>query len=174
MSQNNTVELYRGDRFKVDRFEVNKTKDHSLFGQGIYLTNNLEITQRYSIYKNTLDPALGFVSTFKFQKDELTTATINIMNSQDDFFWKLLFENKIKYGIKQEKLEDYILINKINTEPFCIDDKNIYKEIASVLSSYGYKGFSFDINDDQGYCFWDEEWINSRRVTLLITSSLFI
>jgi hypothetical protein len=44
-----TVTLYRGDSETIERFEVAKTKEWGLFGQGIYLTDSPDIAGDYTV-----------------------------------------------------------------------------------------------------------------------------
>jgi len=56
-----TLTLYRGDFEKIKRFEFNRTSKSCLFGQGIYLTNSLEIANSYRHKGNNLSHEdLGF------------------------------------------------------------------------------------------------------------------
>lgn len=45
--------LYRGDSSKIDRFDIDKTKPRSLFGAGIYLTDDPAIASDYTAARGT-------------------------------------------------------------------------------------------------------------------------
>lgn len=54
------IRLYRGDSSKIDAFDTAKTNDTSLFGRGIYLTNNVRIANDYKVKGGTPDVLMSF------------------------------------------------------------------------------------------------------------------
>ncbi len=54
------IRLFRGDSSKIDAFDTAKTNDTSLFGRGIYLTNNVRIANDYKTKGGTPDVVMTF------------------------------------------------------------------------------------------------------------------
>ena len=156
--------LYRGDSKKIEQFNVGETSEQWLVGQGIYLTTVIETARSYACRDIGQGPVSGHLSCFSFDSAEFEKAMLNIFKKDNRFFWGLLHDNQIPFGVSRKQREAYIEANLKNRKPVYTPNKNVYRRIRLAAEPLGYKGLEYNVGSGRGFCIWNDDWVNKHRI----------
>lgn len=136
-------------------------------------------------------PNAGYVTRFEFAEHKFNPAVFNVDKAcNDEFFWELMYDEKLLIGSLAETKEEYIRLNKgkkvfdaVNTpvDPDARltmkmriakrDSKSTWRKIGNVLQPYGFVGYEYSGGlrlgggfHHRAFCIWDEEFVNDHKV----------
>lgn len=137
-------------------------------------------------------PDAGYVTRFEFEEREFNPFVFNVDKAcNDDFFWTLMYEEKLMIGEEADNLEEYIRRNKgrkvfdaVHIPPppagsrvtmkqriARYDSKVMWRRIANIIKPYGFVGYEYNGGQRLGggyhhraFCIWDEDFVNEHKV----------
>lgn len=136
-------------------------------------------------------PDAGFITRFEFEASKFNPAVFHVDKAcNDDFFWTLMFEEKLMIGNLAETVNEYVRLNKgmkvfdavnIPVDPQARltmkmriakrDSKDTWRKIANIIRPYGFAGYEYNGGlrlgggfNHRAFCLWDEEYVNDHKV----------
>lgn len=136
-------------------------------------------------------PDAGYVTRFEFAEHKFNPAVFHVDKAcNDEFFWELMYDEKLLIGNLAETKEEYIRLNKgmkvfdavnIPVDPQARltmkmriakrDSKDTWRKIGNIIRPYGFVGYEYNGGmrlgggyNHRAFCIWDEEYVNDHKV----------
>lgn len=141
----------------------------------------------------TPDEVIGYVTKFEFPEFEFNTSVFKVDGTiRDEFFWELMWDNKVEFGTQHDSKDTYIKMNSNghSIPPFipAVSLKRMsglrlhsqnhnWKDVKALMAAkrllipYGYKGFEYEggryvggAGRHRAFSMWDDEYINDHKI----------
>jgi len=134
----------------------------------------------------------GKLSSFVFDEKEFNSSVLKIDTTiKDSFFWELMWDNKVGFGVHKETKEEFIEFNsrtnysidtisrgvlsshssKNHVKIYDTSRDRVFNRMRVVLTPYGYKGLEYSggylvggYGYHRAFCVWDDFWVNYHRI----------
>lgn len=158
-----------------------------------YVAQQRRAASKFLTVTYSPENTVGYVTKFEFPEHEFNTAVFKVDGRiRDEFFWELMWDNKVEFGTQHDCKATYI---KMNSDGHSIPsfrpmfslrqmvksgyvpqhnnwrNKKALMIVKQLLIPYGYKGFEYNGGGYVGgngkhraFSMWDDEFVNDCKV----------